>query len=923
MKSIISFISSARFMAILLFVFAISIATATFIEKNAGTEAAQGIIYHAKWFEFLFLLVIINIISITVKHKLYLKEKLTVLIFHFSFVVIIIGAAFTRYFGKEGIMPIREGQTTNQWYSSQNYISIQLSEKGNTKTYNYPVLLSPITVNNFRHNNLFNGHKLKFKIKKYIPQTEKVLMPGPEATLLTSAIILEVTCDGISKPLTIRESEDTVNMPVNLEFNGLQIMVKYGTMAENLPFSLALNDFILKRYPGSESPSWFESNVQLMDSKRKINDTQRIYMNHILKYMGYRFYQSSYDMDEKGTLLSVSHDRLGTSVTYAGYILLALGIFMNLLNKKSRFRTLLKKPSAINTFIVIILGLCFMCSSSFAQDGTDGYKNKLPVIDKNHAQEFGKMLVQDNRGRIIPLNTLSSEVLRKVARKESYKGQTSDQVLLGMFVNPGNWQYEPIIRVTNSRIQEIMGIHSEYASFADFFPHDRNSSYILKTYVDEAYRKKPVNRKKFDNEVIRTDERLNICYLVFTQEVLKVFPNPNNSTHKWYSPVTVPGIFNSEDSVFTNHILSYYFEEVSHSMKSGDWKTPEEILNTIHQFQVKYDASIIPSAFNIKTEIFYNQLNIFNRLIKFYLLVGFLLLLIQFIHLFIPGFKIHYYSKASLLVISVAFILHTFGLALRWYISGHAPLSNGYEALSFIAWATILAGLIFSYKSSVTISTTLILSGLILQIAHLSWMDPQITNLVPVLKSYWLVIHVSVVTASYGFLGMGTLLAVINLLLMFFETKKNYERFETQIKQITQIIELTLITGLYLLAAGSFLGGVWANESWGRYWGWDPKETWALVTVIVYAFIVHMRIVPGLEGRLLFNILSLFGFSSVIMTYFGVNYYLSGLHSYATGDPQPLPPVVIYSLIIGIILIVIASINQYYLKKEMILTDNL
>jgi len=156
-----------------------------------------------------------------------------------------------------------------------------------------------------------------------------------------------------------------------------------------------------------------------------------------------------------------------------------------------------------------------------------------------------------------------------------------------------------------------------------------------------------------------------------------------------------------------------------------------------------------------------------------------------------------------------------------------------------------------------------------------------------------------------------------------FKTKKNYERFETQIKQITQIIELTLITGLYLLAAGSFLGGVWANESWGRYWGWDPKETWALVTVIVYAFIVHMRIVPGLEGRLLFNILSLFGFSSVIMTYFGVNYYLSGLHSYATGDPQPLPPVVIYSLIIGIILIVIASINQYYLKKEMILTDNL
>jgi cytochrome c-type biogenesis protein CcsB len=195
-------------------------------------------------------------------------------------------------------------------------------------------------------------------------------------------------------------------------------------------------------------------------------------------------------------------------------------------------------------------------------------------------------------------------------------------------------------------------------------------------------------------------------------------------------------------------------------------------------------------------------------------------------------------------------------------------------------------------------------------------MDPQITNLVPVLKSYWLVIHVSVVTASYGFLGMGALLAAINLLLMFFETKKNYERFETQINQITQIIELTLITGLYLLAAGAFLGGVWANESWGRYWGWDPKETWALVTVIVYAFIIHMRIVPGLEGRLLFNIVSLFGFSSVIMTYFGVNYYLTGLHSYASGESLPFPPAILYSLIIVCILIAITSIKRHYLQNR-------
>jgi cytochrome c-type biogenesis protein CcsB len=906
MKSVISFISSSRFMAILLFVFAISIAAATFIEKDAGTEAAKSIVYHAKWFEILFLLIIINIISVTVKRKLYRKEKLTVLIFHFSFIVIIIGAAFTRYFGKEGFMPLREGETSNQFYSSQNYISIQLSEKGNTKTYDYPVLLSPMSGNKFRHNYLFNGHKVKFRIIKYLPP----------------AIILEVTCDGISRPLKIRESEDIVNVPVSLEFGDLQIIVKFGTITENLPFSLTLNDFILKRYPGSESPSWFESNVQLIDSEGKINETHRIYMNHILKYLGYRFYQASYDADEKGTILSISSDRSGTTVTYTGYILLALGIIMNLLNRKSRFRILLRTPAKMNK-MTIVVGLLFLFSSSFAGKGTESIKNELPVIDKNHAQKFGRMLIQDNGGRIIPLNTLSSEVLRKVARKEFYKGQTSDQILLGMFVDPGAWQTEPIIRVTNSRLQEILGIHAEYASFTDFFSHGKNSGYILNTYVEEAYRKKPASRKKFENEVIRTDERLNICYLVFTWEVLKVFPDPDDSTHKWCSPAAAPGIFNSDDSVFTSNILSYYFEEVRRSMQSGDWNKPEEILNEIDKFQKKYDASIIPSALHIKAEIFYNQLNIFNRLIKLYLLVGILFLLIQFIHLFIPGFSMRYFSKAALLIISIGFVLHTSGLALRWYISGHAPLSNGYEALSFIAWATVFAGLIFSYKSSITISTTLILSGLILQIAHLSWMDPQITNLVPVLKSYWLVIHVSVVTASYGFLGMGALLAVINLLLMLFETKKNYERFEIQINQITQIIELALIAGLYLLAAGSFLGGVWANESWGRYWGWDPKETWALVTIIVYAFIVHMRLVPGLEGRLLFNIVSLLGLSSVLMTYFGVNYYLSGLHSYASGEPLPFPPVIVYSLIIAAILIAIAYIKQVYIKKVMILNDNL
>jgi cytochrome c-type biogenesis protein CcsB len=1037
MKQIISFISSTRTMAALLLLFAFSIAGATFIEKNAGTEAAQSLVYHAKWFEFLLFLGVVNIIAVTFKRKLYRKEKLTVLLFHLSLVVIIFGAALTRYFGREGVMPIREGQATNRWYTSQDFIKVRLTAEGNKKDYSFPVLFSSLTQSKFRHNFRIGGHRVGIKIRQYIPRAEKILMPDPEGfpyihlvssgngerkdfyvtlgdsimfgnnpfifseadnknlkndilvfentggslsfrapfevsqtsmenhstdTLrsgevhelvpmmlysfnnipvliiqylprglvtakpsddteiqLPSAINLDIKCDGIQRSMTVWGQETVADEPSGLEINKLKVLVSYGPKVEILPFSLALNDFILQRYPGSQSPSWFESDVQLMDSKKNIHTKYRIYMNHILKYRGYRFYQSSFDADEKGTLLSLNKDRLGTTVTYTGYILLALGIVLSLLNKNSRFRSMIKKPPVTNKIPLLMMSmLLFSFSSSFAQSGSESQRNDFPVVDINHAREFGRMLVQENNGRIVPMNTLASEILRKVARKETYKGLTPDQVMLGMIIYPNIWQHEPVIRVSNSKLRKILGLHSDYASFTDFFSPDGN--YKLKSYVDEAYRKKPASRKKFENEVIRTDERLNVCYLVFTQEVLRVFPAPGDSAHTWYSPVTLSGVFHSEDTVFTNHILNYYFEEVNHSLQSKNWKTPGEILRAISTFQKKYDPSLLPSELHSKTEILYNRLDIFNRLVKIYMLIGVLLLLVQIIHIFFPRIPIRYFSGTAVLLTSLAFAFHTLGLVLRWYVSGHAPLSNGYETLSFIAWATVLAGLLLSYKSSITISTTSILAAFVLLVAHLSWMDPQITNLVPVLKSYWLVIHVAVVTASYGFLGMGTLLAVINLLLMSFETRKNLERLEIQINQITQIIELTLIAGLYLLTIGSFLGGVWANESWGRYWGWDPKETWALVTIIVYAFILHMHIVPGLKGRLLFNVLSLVGFSSVLMTYFGVNYYLSGLHSYASGDPMPIPPVLYYSLITVMVLIVLSTAKQSNLKKKGFIT---
>jgi cytochrome c-type biogenesis protein CcsB len=254
------------------------------------------------------------------------------------------------------------------------------------------------------------------------------------------------------------------------------------------------------------------------------------------------------------------------------------------------------------------------------------------------------------------------------------------------------------------------------------------------------------------------------------------------------------------------------------------------------------------------------------------------------------------------------FIFHTLGLGIRWYISGHSPMSNGYESMLFISWVTMLAGFIFSRKSLLALAATAVLAGMTLMVAHLSFMDPEITNLVPVLKSYWLTLHVSVITGSYGFLGLGAILGLIVMIMMLFVNTKNQERISATIDELTVINYRTLTLGLYFLTVGTFLGAVWANESWGRYWGWDPKETWSLITIVIYTLVTHSRMIPGMKDVYSFNLLSLFAFSSVLMTYFGVNYYLSGLHSYAGGDAVPVPVFVYVAVIVLVALAVSANI---------------
>ena len=303
-------------------------------------------------------------------------------------------------------------------------------------------------------------------------------------------------------------------------------------------------------------------------------------------------------------------------------------------------------------------------------------------------------------------------------------------------------------------------------------------------------------------------------------------------------------------------------------------------------------------------EILYNGLNPFKRIFPFYLLLGFVLLTLLLVNVFRQKSMHRLVRLGFVAVVLLFFLFHTGGLILRWYISGHAPWSNGYESMIYVAWAAMLAGLIFGRKYPMVLGTASLLAGITLFVAHLNWMNPEITNLVPVLKSYWLLIHVAIITASYGFIGLSAFLGVLVMLLYVIVNEKNRSTVTQMVFQLTTVSEMSVIIGLYMLTIGTFLGGIWANESWGRYWGWDPKETWALISVVIYSFVAHMRLIPTLRGFYAYNLAAIISFSSILMTYFGVNYYLSGLHSYGRGTAGAVHPAVYVSLIMLAVLLV-------------------
>jgi len=1051
-QSIKNILFSTRLTAVLLLVFAAAIGIATFIENDYGTPASKAIIFNTKWFELVIVLLAINLVGNIFKYKMFRKEKLAILTFHVSLIIIIIGAGITRYISFEGSMPIREGKASSTIISDDTFFRFKVDDKETQYTGEQKLFLNPRYNKSFNFNFEFNGKPISMAYKGFIPNSidtvieiekgkkiieivtvgqggrlSRFIESGKtkffgnlpiafnnyevkEAIQITStdsgvfvfspydleylsmddqstglikkdslqpfknrrlysigqiqlvyktiyesakiekieapktnkngedALIMDVVCNGEHREVTLFGGKGYISNNTIFQMSGLNFSMAYGSKEYYTPFSVRLNDFKLERYPGSNSPSSFESEVTLLDNRfGGVEFSQRIYMNNVLDYDGYRMFQSSYDQDEGGTILSVNHDYWGTLVTYIGYALMILGMVLTLITKKSRFNSLRKSIKKMRKGAGVLFLMASLSLSAFAQEEhnhehdhnhdhnhtehnheshqheqTKPLKAKELIIDAQHADNFSKLLVQDNGGRIKPLHTMASEVVRKVIGKEDFNNQNASQIFLGMMYNSPWWREAKIIKVKNPELEEILGAENHYISFIDLF--DENLNYKLGKLVEEANRKKPSEQNKLDKEAIKVDERANICLMVFQGALLKIFPKFKEPNNTWYTSMDYQE-FKTHDSIFVKAMIPMYFGSISQSIQNNDWALADTTLKHLFDYQQKFGGDVLPPQAKIDAEIRYNKLQIFKKLFMYYGLFGVLMLFFLFADIISPRKWKQIATKVCSYVLMLLFLTHAGGLAMRWYISGHAPWSNGYESMIYIAFVTILAGFVFSRSSKMTIAATAVLASLTLMVAHLNFMDPEITPLVPVLKSYWLMIHVAVMTGSYGFLGLGAVLGLMCLLLMIFRTTKNNDRIGKVLKELTYINELTLTVGLFMAAIGTFLGGIWANESWGRYWGWDPKETWALVIVLFYAMLLHLRFIPKANGKYLFNTLALFGFSTVIMTYFGVNYYLSGLHSYAKGDPVPIPTYVPITVAVAVVIAVIAYFrNRKFLK---------
>lgn len=623
-----------------------------------------------------------------------------------------------------------------------------------------------------------------------------------------------------------------------------------------LPFSLTLDHFEVVTYPGSHSPMDFVSHLQVTDESTQPTEAT-ISMNNILKHKGYRFYQSDYD-EEGNSVLSVAHDPWGIGVTYAGYLLLLISLVAMLVVRNGQFRLLLKKTAPKTVVIFVLLTACCYIPSMAA--------NAPRTLPKESADKMGQMYVQ-YKGRICPLQTLAKDFTTKLYGSANYHGLTPEQVFSGWIFYFNDWKDEPMFKIKKGYAREVLGIDSKYARLSDFSgPYGENK-------LDEAVEGLPMGDPK--RKSCRTaNEKFQLVQMLYNGELLKMFPYADSLKEvRWYSQNDeLPPDISDGEYLFIRKQLSLCHEYVV----SGDFASLDKLFEKTKAYQEKYSLGLTQPTAQYRAERIYNRLTTGRWLAFANIFLG---LVVFALSLFCIGKGQKLYKPVRWFVIGWMSLLGSF-LALlfilRWIAGGHVPMAGSFDSMNLLALSICVIALILIKRHELALPAGIFMTGFVLLVQMMGGSNPPVTHLMPVLSSPLLSLHVTVIMIAYSLLFF----IMLNGLSAVFLRLTQHNKID-YIRNLRDISQMLLYPAVALLAIGIFIGAVWANVSWGRYWAWDPKEVWALITLLVYLIPLHSAFFTEEKRPMLFHIYSIFAFLSVLITYFGVNFILGGMHSYA------------------------------------------
>ncbi len=655
---------------------------------------------------------------------------------------------------------------------------------------------------------------------------------------------------------------------------------KYQFLASNgkdveerrLPFSIKLDNFDIKYHEGTMAVADYETRFTIIDNGKAT--VGRVSMNNIYSYGGIRLYQASYDGDQRGSILSMNEDPVGITITYTGYALLFLSLLWMLFDPKGAFRQLLRSPLLKRGVLMAVLSLGFANA------------NALNTMPKETAEKFGGLYILYN-DRICPLQTFAIDFTKKLYGKASYRDYTAEQVLAGFIFWSEEWSGEPLMKMKGGVLKSTLQL-PDYCSVNTFF-NPTMGGYILGPYVQEYYQGQ---QDKFHRQAADVDDRLMLVMELRQGTLLKMFPDTTGGTAKWYAPTDkLPASMDRDAQLFIQNLFALLQEY----LYEGDNAKVSEVIDKIARYQQANGGSSLPTPQQTKAERIYNKVSFATILFMFNLTIGLLSLLLTIVRLTLDGR--HTEKKGGILsallcnqrttnaalriLMSLSVLALTLCLALRWVVSGKIPMANGYETMLFVAWLVMLLSLTVSRRFRIALPLGFIMSGFFLLVSHIGQMDPNISHVMPVLNSPLLSVHVSIIMLAFALLSLTFICGLTALLLHMLALRNGHTQFCEQTEALALLSRLFLYPALAALGFGIFIGAIWANVSWGKYWGWDPKEVWALITFMVYAAAAHVQSLPSMRRPMTYHTFMTLAFLTILMTYFGVNYFLGGMHSYA------------------------------------------